>query len=181
MKPVRQSPPLPRVAIHTTDGVIIAEIDTVRAPQTGRNFLRYVDGQFFSGGSFARTVTLSNQPTDSVRIEVIQAAIARARSVDQSPPIPLERTRDTKLVHRDGTLSMARAAPNSAQSSFFVCIGDQPALDYGGRRNPDGEGFAAFGQVITGMDVARIIHQRPARGQNLTPPIRIDSIVRVRD
>ena len=173
------SPPaLPRVLIATSLGNIVAEIDSVHAPITAANFLRYVDGRFFYGGRFTRAVTMQNQPTDSVRIEVIQASPDSARSRDGFPPIPLERTRDTHLSHLDGTLSMARGGPNTASSSFFICIGNQPSLDFGGHRNMDGQGFAAFGRVISGMDVVRRIQTSPVEAQRLTPPIRIDSIVR---
>ena len=93
--------------------------------------------------------------------------------------LPLERTRDTGLRHRDGTLSMARDGPDTAQSSFSICVGDQPDLDFGGKRNPDGQGFAAFGRVVDGMDVVRRIQASPVIGQRLTPSIRIQRIVRV--
>jgi peptidyl-prolyl cis-trans isomerase A (cyclophilin A) len=95
-------------------------------------------------------------------------------------PIRLERTRDTGLRHQDGTVSMARAEPDTATSDFFVCIGDQPELDFGGQRNPDGQGFAAFGRVVKGMDVVRRIQLAPADGQTLTPPVSILSAGRLR-
>src|SRR5690606_20906427 len=79
--------------------------------------------------------------------------------------------------HLDGTISMARFTPDSAVSDFFICINDQPALDFGGMRNPDGQGFAAFGRVIEGMDIVRRIHGQPADGQSLNPPITISRIV----
>jgi peptidyl-prolyl cis-trans isomerase A (cyclophilin A) len=175
------------VLIATEKGNIIAEIDTVRAPITGNNFLKYVDGKFFFGGQFGRTVTPDNQPTDTVRIEVIQASVASGRGRGGYPPIELERTNVTGITHVDGTLSMARSAPNSATSSFFIVIGSQPALDFGGHRNLDGQGFGAFGHVVSGMDVVKKIQMSPRNQagrttqelQSLTPPIRIDSIVRV--
>jgi peptidyl-prolyl cis-trans isomerase A (cyclophilin A) len=68
---------------------------------------------------------------------------------------------------------MARAEPDTARSEFFICIGEQPSLDAGGARNPDGQGFAAFGRVVRGMDVVRKIQAAPAKGETLTPPIRI--------
>ena len=68
---------------------------------------------------------------------------------------------------------MARDGPDTAIGDFFVCIGDQPELDFGGQRNPDGQGFAAFGRVTKGMDVVRKIQQAPANGQVLTPPVKI--------
>ena len=73
---------------------------------------------------------------------------------------------------------MARDGPDTAQDNFVICIGDQPELDFGGKRNPDGQGFAAFGKVIRGMDVVRKIHQMPAEGQLLKPPIRIQGAFR---
>ena len=164
---------LPRVRFTTSFGDIVVEIDTVHAPLTGRNFLRYVDGHFYDGGRFMRTVRDDNQPNDSVRIAVVQAASDSARRGQEFPAIPLERTSMTGLRHRDGTLSMARAGPETATSSFFICIGDQPALDFGGRRNLDGQGFAAFGRVVDGMDVVRRINAAAAEGQRLTPAIAI--------
>ena len=169
----------PRVRIETDLGNIVVELNIRAAPVTVSNFVRYVDGKFFDGGSFFRTVTPSNQPTNLVKIQVIQAESPPAREQDFFAPIPLERTRDTGLHHRDGTLSMARDGPDTAQSSFSICVGDQPELDFGGKRNPDGQGFAAFGQVIEGMDVVRKIHGSPANGQRLTPVIRIVRMVRI--
>ena len=90
----------------------------------------------------------------------------------------LERTRDTKLTHKDGTISMARDGPDTATGDFFVCIDDQPELDFGGKRNPDGQGFAAFGRVVKGMDVVRKIQASPAEGQTLTPPVKIVKVTR---
>lgn len=164
---------LPHVLFRTERGEIEVEIDTIRAPVTGKNFLRYVDGGFFSNGSFFRVVREDNQPNDSIRIDVIQAAQGRDRRGQGFPPIELERTSVTGLRHVDGTLSMARAGPTSATSSFFICLGAQPSLDFGGMRNPDGQGFAAFGRVVRGMEVARLIHREPANGQNLVAPVVI--------
>ena len=93
--------------------------------------------------------------------------------------IPLERTNLTGIRHTDGALSMARAGVDTATDQFFVCIGDQPALDFGGKRNPDGQGFAAFGRVVKGMDVVRKIQVSPAEGQSLKPQIRILKVKRL--
>jgi peptidyl-prolyl cis-trans isomerase A (cyclophilin A) len=175
MPPVQK----PRVRLETTLGNIVVQLDAAAAPITVSNFLRYVENHFYDGGSFFRTVTPSNQPNNTVKIEVIQAEADPAREKDSFPPIPLERTRDTNLHHRDGSLSMARDGPDTAQSSFSICVGDQPELDFGGKRNPDGQGFAAFGKVIEGMDVVRKIHDAPANGQRLTPSIRMVRAVRV--
>jgi peptidyl-prolyl cis-trans isomerase A (cyclophilin A) len=169
---------LPRVLVRTTLGEITMEVDSVRAPVTSANFLRYVDAGAYRGGHFHRTVRLDNQPDNAVKIEVVQGGVAR-RDVARYEPVALERTNVTGLRHRDGTISMARGGPNSATSDFFVCIGDQPSLDFGGARNADGQGFAAFGQVVSGMAVVRAIQARPSEGQRLTPPVAIVEVVRV--
>jgi peptidyl-prolyl cis-trans isomerase A (cyclophilin A) len=169
---------LPRVLVRTTLGEITMEVDSVRAPVTSANFLRYVDAGAYRAGHFHRTVRLDNQPDNAVKIEVVQGGVAR-RDVARYEPVALERTNITGLRHRDGTISMARGGPNSATSDFFVCIGDQPSLDFGGARNADGQGFAAFGQVVSGMAVVRAIQARPSEGQRLTPPVAIVEVVRV--
>lgn len=168
---------LPRVIIRTTMGDIEVEVDTVRAPVTAANFLRYVDLGFYRFGRFHRTVRADNQPNNPVKIAVIQAGLDSLR-VKDFPPIKLERTSRTGLRHKDGTISMARDGPDTATSDFFICIGDQPALDFGGKRNPDGQGFAAFGRVLLGMDVVRRIQAAPAKGQSLQPPVAITGIAR---
>jgi len=168
-----------RVQIETPLGTIEAEIDSARAPRTAANFLAYVDAGAYDNARFHRTVRADNQPNDTVRIAVIQASVDTARARDRTP-ITLERTNVTGLRHLDGALSMARGGPDTATSSFFICIGDQPSLDFGGHRNLDGQGFAAFGRVTRGMDVVRRIQASPAEAQRLTPPILITRIVRVR-
>jgi len=121
---------------------------------------------------------MNNQPNDSVRIEVIQCDINPDRKKEAFPPIELEQTGKTGLKHLDGAVSMARAGPNTATSSIFICINDQPQLDFGGKRNPDGQGFAAFAKVVKGMDVVMKIQNSSAEGQSLKPPIRILSVRR---
>jgi peptidyl-prolyl cis-trans isomerase A (cyclophilin A) len=164
------------VVIETDLGAIEAEIDTIHAPVTAADFLKYVDAGRYSGGQFHRTVKPDNQPNNAVKIEVIQGG--PATGTPDFPAIPLERTSVTGLLHLDGTLSMARDGPDTATSDFFICIGDQPSLDYAGKRNPDGQGFAAFGRVVKGMDVVRKIQAAPANAQKLTPPVRILKISR---
>ena len=169
-----------RIRIETSLGVIEAEIDSAKAPRTAANFLRYVDAAAYTSSRFHRTVRADNQPNDTSRIAVIQASIDTTTGARNQVAIALERTSVTGLRHLDGTLSMARSGPDTATSSFFICIGDQPSLDFGGRRNPDGQGFAAFGRVTRGMEVVRAIQMSPAEGQRLVPPIAILRIVRVR-
>jgi peptidyl-prolyl cis-trans isomerase A (cyclophilin A) len=162
-----------RVVLETALGAIVFEVDVDRAPGTAANFLRYVEESFYDGGRFHRTVTPNNQPNDAIRIEVVQAGVNPGREAERHPPIPLDRTNETGLRHLDGVISMARFAPDSAVSDFFICIGDQPSLDFGGLRNPDGQGFAAFGRVVEGMDIVRAIQQQPQEGQRLSPPVTI--------
>ena len=169
----------PRVLIQTAIGDIEVELDAKRAPVTTKNFLRYVLEGFYSDGVFFRTVTPSNQPDDIVKIDVIQAQANPSREKETFEPIAIERTNDTGLRHLDGTISMARMGPNTATHHFFICIGDQPELDFGGKRNPDGQGFAAFGRVVKGMDIVHKIHESPADGQTLKPPIRIQRAIRI--
>jgi peptidyl-prolyl cis-trans isomerase A (cyclophilin A) len=169
----------PHVLLTTTLGDIEIVVDSAHAPATSANFLRYVDLGFYGNfGRFHRTVRADNQPDSKVRIAVVQAGLAPYRA-QGFPPIALERTNLTGLRHLDGTVSMARDGPNTATSDFFICIGNEPALDYGGKRNPDGQGYAAFGRVVSGMDVVKKILGSPARGQNLTPPIRILKATRI--
>jgi peptidyl-prolyl cis-trans isomerase A (cyclophilin A) len=168
------------IVITTDLGVIEATLDETRAPATVRNFLRYVDAGHYSGGRFHRTVRTrpDNQPQSPIKIDVIQAAVAPQFNKQSFPPVPLERTSKTGLQHSDGALSMARSGVDDATSDFFICVGPQPELDFGGRRNPDGQGFAVFGRVTAGSEVVRRIQESPAGDQRLTPPIRILSIRR---
>jgi peptidyl-prolyl cis-trans isomerase A (cyclophilin A) len=164
------------VMIETSLGSIDAEIAIDKAPLTGANFLRYVDEGRYQNAQFHRTVKPDNQPNKAVKIEVIQAGLAP--KVEPFPPIVLERTSLTGLTHADGALSMARVGPDTGAAEFFICIGDQPALDFEGKRNPDGQGFAVFGRVTKGMEIVRKIQAAPAKGQVLDPPVRILRIAR---
>ena len=166
------------VVIQTELGSIEAEIDTLRAPITSKNFLRYVDAGHYDGGRFHRTVRMDNQPANKVKIEVVQAGVDPNKEKIGFAPIKLERTNQTRLHHENGTLSMARDGPDTATSDFFICIGPQPSLDYEGLRNPDGQGFAAFGRVVKGMDIVKKIQASTAEDQKLTPPIKILKIRR---
>lgn len=162
-----------KVGITTSLGEIVVELDSMKAPVTVANFLKHVEGGFYEGGSFFRTVHEGNQPTNPVKITVIQGGASAMMQSVLFDAIPLERTNETGLQHKDGTISMARSNPDSAKDSFFICIDDQPELDFNGKRNPDGQGFAAFGQVIEGMEVVRKINEAPSDGQALLPPISI--------
>jgi len=167
------------VAFETEKGTIEIEVDETHAPLTAANFLKYVDGKFFDGGTINRAVRPDNTVRHDVEIQVIQFQIDPARRREQFPPVPLERTSVTGLKHVDGAVSMARNGPDTATASFSIAIGDQPEMDFAGKRNPDGQGFAAFGRVVRGMDVVKAIQAAPTgqRGpyatETLDPPIKI--------
>ena len=163
----------PRVIISTEPGDITVELYPDKAPVTVANFIRYIEENRFKGATFYRVVTQDNQPDNDVKIEVIQGGLFEDNHPQALPPIKHETTQQTGILHLDGTVSMARYGPGTATSEFFICIGDQPSLDYGGNRNSDGQGFAAFGRVVKGMDVVRKIQQQPEKDQYLKPRIKI--------
>lgn len=165
--------------IETTEGTIIVELHPEKAPITVSNFLRYVDAGLYDNTSFFRVCTPENETDRKIKIQVIQAA-----DLDETttfPPISLETTEMTGIKHLNGTLSMARDEPHTATSSFFICINDQPALDFQGKRNPDGQGFGAFGKVIQGMDVVLNIQGQENIKQQLLKPILIKTIKRINE
>jgi len=168
-----------RVVMTTELGEIELVFAADKAPATVANFMSYVDRGFYNGGVFHRAVTMDNHSHNQIKIEVIQGGINPARRAEDEPTIALERTRDTGLLHLDGTISMARLEPYTATSDFFICVNDQPELDFNGKRNPDGQGFAAFGQVIRGMEIVRAIQNSPIEKQAVTSPVKILSIERV--
>lgn len=169
-----------KVRIVTDLGEIELTLAAEKAPKTVANFLKYVDAGYYIGGRFHRTVHPDNQPDNKIKIEVIQAGTNPEKTKDDFATIKLERTKDTGLAHKNGTISMARDGPDTATSDFFICLGDQPELDFGGKRNPDGQGFAAFGVVTKGMDVVKKIQKSKEDKQTLTPAILIQKIERVK-
>ncbi|WP_372946734.1 peptidylprolyl isomerase [Mariniphaga sp.] len=170
------SQPLPKVEFQTPPGKIVVEIDTVHAPVTAKNFLEHVENGTFKNAVFYRTVRKDNQPNNDIKIEVIQGGLYSDAEIEKHPGIQHETTKETGLKHLDGTISMARNEPGTASTEFFICMGSQPELDFGGKRNSDGQGFAAFGKVLNGMDVVRKIQQLPDENQYLKEPVKIHSI-----
>ena len=173
-----------RVLMRTDAGSILIELYPDAAPITVANFLAYVDKGLLTGAAFYRTVGPANDHNPAT-INVVQGG--RDGSPGGLPPIAHETTQITGLRHTDGVVSMARDAPGSATSEFFICLGANPALDFGGARNPDGQGFAAFGKVISGMRTVRKIHAAPTRtaagdpylvGQLIAAPVRILGVER---
>lgn len=167
--------PIPLVVIKTDRGDIAVGLRIYEAPETVCNFLRYADAGAYNGGSVFRTVVAETDDNPNP-IDVIQAATPSGADDPGVGPIPLERTRDTGLKHLAGTISMARDGPDTATSSFFIVVRDAPALDYGGLRHPDGQGFAAFGGVAAGMDVVRAIQALPASDEQISRPVKILSV-----
>ncbi len=171
--------PYPRILMETEMGEITLEVYPDKAQVTASNFLTYIDENRFEGAVFYRVVRSDNQPGDSIRIAVIQGGLYKDDHPSMLPPIAHETTQQTGILHKDGVISMARWHPGTASSEFFICVGDQPELDYQGRRNPDEQGFAAFGKVIAGMDVVIKIHQLPVEGQYLDPTVKILRVSRL--
>ena len=155
------------VEMVTSEGSFTLELYPTKAPITVKNFLKYVDGGHYEGATFYRTVTYAND-NGNPKIEVIQGGIGDAAD-SLFPPIKHESTKETGILHTDGVISMSRFTVGSASSEFFICIGDQPGLDYGESRNPDKQGFAAFGRVVQGMDVVQAINKLPAKSVSDDP------------
>jgi peptidyl-prolyl cis-trans isomerase A (cyclophilin A) len=173
------------VKIDTVLGSIVVEVDLKHAPISAGEFLRYVDAGLYNGGAFYRIVRADDQ--SSSPIDVVQGGLtALERAL---PPVRHESTALTGIRHTDGTISLARRELGTASGAkFFICIGNQPALDFGGKRNADGEGFAAFGHVVKGMQVVRKIYEQkldptsgtgPTKGQLLADPVAIRSALRL--
>ncbi len=169
------------ISMETELGPIQLELYPDRAPITVSNFLRYVDENRYEDFHFYRVVHMENQPDNDVKIEVIQGGLGFDKHPMELPTILHETTDKTGIRHLNGTLSMARLEPGTASSEIFICINDQLELDFGGQRNPDGQGFAAFGKVISGMDVVRKIQLLPETNQILDKVVKVNSIQRNED
>jgi peptidyl-prolyl cis-trans isomerase A (cyclophilin A) len=179
----QSDPGLVRVTLKTAKGLITADINIGKAPITGRNFLRYVDTRRYDGAKFYRASHVPTQPERGLIEGGLKNDPAKVFR-----PIAHESTIKTGLSHKDGTLSMACLAPGTAQAEFFICIGDQPGYDADPAGAGNNQGFAAFGQVVDGMDVVRAIFEAPTsatagkgvmRGEMLSPPVPILSARRV--
>jgi peptidyl-prolyl cis-trans isomerase A (cyclophilin A) len=166
-----------RVNIETPEGDILVELYADKAPKTVAAFLAIVENGIYENSSFYRVLNYENQPSNAPKAEFIQGGLwSRSEKRPDLPRIPHEDTRQTTLKHLTGSISMARELPGSATSEFFICLSDQPGLDYGGANNPDGQGYAVFGKVIRGMDVVRKIFSKPESEQYFDPPVPIYSI-----
>lgn len=171
----------PAVKIETNFGDIIVELYPQKAPLTVKAFLSFVDSGFYKNSSFYRVLKGEDQPSSSFKTDLIQGGIWQIDYKKQMAlkGVPLETTKLTGLHHLDGAISLARTSADSGNSEFFICVGNQPAYDYGGKANADGLGYAAFGKVVKGMDVVRQIQSQADNATTFTPPILIKNIQRL--
>lgn len=171
----------PHVAIQTRLGNIEIELYTDKAPVSAGAFLAYIDSGFYKNATFYRVLNQDNQQSDAFKAALIQGGIWRTnhKLFTRLPGIKHETTKQTTILHKDATISLARQEPGTATTEFFICLGDQPGFDYEGENNPDKQGYAAFGRVIKGMDIVKTIYDRPEDDQAFTPPVVIFNIVRL--
>jgi peptidyl-prolyl cis-trans isomerase A (cyclophilin A) len=168
----------PHILIETKFGDIEVELYPDQAPKTVTAFLSYIDSGYYKNASFYRVLRDDEQPSDASKAELIQGGIWKTNYAlsEKIPGIPHEPTNQTKILHTDGTISLARQAPGTANTEFFICVGDQHGFDYGGANNPDGQGYAAFGRVVKGMPVVKSIYNAPESDGDLDPIIYINKI-----
>lgn len=168
----------PRVAIETDKGTIVVELEDKKAPVTAGNFLYYVDKHRFDGGQFFRANRAKGAP-GAGSIQGQPKPYSR-----RAPPIAHESTLKTGLKHTDGTISMGRHAPGTAQADWFICLGRQAYLDADATQ----PGFAAFGHVTEGLEVVKQILTAPVdptkgtgsmQGEMLRDPVPITTVRRV--
>ena len=180
------------VVLETSMGNIEIELNTEKAPQSAGSFLKILDAGLYDKTAFYRVVRPDNDNGDPA-ITVIQGGLDLTAPLPDgvADPVSHESTQQTGLKHSDGTLSLARTEVGSASgAAFFICIGENPSLDYGGKRNADGQGFAAFGKVTRGMEVVKQINAlRETQdaghpylaNQVLAKPMAIEKAYRVAD
>jgi peptidyl-prolyl cis-trans isomerase A (cyclophilin A) len=176
-------PANPRVVITTSLGAMTLELYADKAPITVANYLKYVDRKLFDGATFYRASKPPGQTANDYG--TIQGGLQNDPK-KVLPPIAHESTLKTGLKHVDGTISMGRHAPGTAQADWFICIGDMPYLD-ADPKDPKNPGFAAFGRLVDGKPVAEAILGQPTdpnagvgamKGEMLVRPVRILSVRR---
>jgi peptidyl-prolyl cis-trans isomerase A (cyclophilin A) len=169
----------PIVKIETAAGDIEVELFQNKAPKSVTAFLSHVDNGIYNNASFYRILNEDNQPSTAIEPSLIQGGTYKSKNAPQNlAHIPHETTQETGILHKAGTISLARLEPGTATTEFFICLNDEPGFDYGGENNPDKHGYAAFGKVVKGMDVVRKIYNRPEEDQAFTPPVAIYNIKR---
>lgn len=172
----------PMIRITTNFGDMDIELYAKQAPKTVAAFLSYIDSGFYANSSFYRVLNLQNQPSNAPKTELIQGGIWKTnyKKAREIKGIPHESTKETGIKHTDGTISLARAEPGTATTEFFICIDDQPGLDYGGDNAVDKLGYAAFGRIVKGLNVVRKISSQKDRNQYFSPEVPIFEIKRIR-
>lgn len=166
----------PHVIVETGFGEIEIALYTDKAPQTAKAFLQFVENGVYKRSSFYRVLSMDNQPMGTNAAELIQGGVYATNKTDSFSTIPHETTQATGLSHTHGTVSLARESPGTGSTEFFICIGDQKGFDFGGENNADGQGYAAFGRVVSGMDVVQKIYRQNENGQFFSPPVPIIDI-----
>jgi peptidyl-prolyl cis-trans isomerase A (cyclophilin A) len=171
----------PHIEIQTKLGDIEVELFPDQAPKTVAAFLTYVKRGYYNNSSFYRVLNEENQPSDALKAELIQGGIYKSKPKvhDTLPGIPHETTQQTHILHTKGVISLARLAPGTATSEFFICVTDQPGFDFGGENNPDKQGYAAFGKVIKGMNIVNKIYNQSEDNQSFDPPVAIYDIIQL--
>lgn len=177
----KQSNTNPHIEVQTDKGNFEIELYPVQAPKTVAAFLSYIDSGYYNNSSFYRVLNNDNQPSNAAKTELIQGGIWRTknRTAMNIPGIPHESTKQTGILHTDGVLSLARREPGTGTTEFFICIGKQPGLDYGGENVEDKQGYATFGKVVKGMDTVRKIYRQNENDEYFDPPIAIYDIRRL--
>lgn len=168
----------PHIEIETKIGEIEVELYPDQAPRSVAAFLSYIEAGYYNNSNFYRVLNADNQPSNAPKAELIQGGLYGSKR-PELPGIPHETTNKTGILHKDGTISLARLEPGTANTEFFICIGDQPGFDFGGENNPDKQGYAAFGRVVKGMDIVRRIYNMPEDDQRFDPPVPIYGIKRL--
>lgn len=169
----------PHIFIKTQLGDIEVELFPEQAPKTVAAFLSYIDSGFYNATSFYRVLKTEELATAN-NTGIIQGGMWQTKPDKKItiPGIEHETTKQTGLTHQSGTISLARTTPGSANTEFFICIGDQSPLDSGRRGTEDGQGFAAFGKVFKGMDIVRKIQAQKSKGDKFIEKIAIYKITR---
>ncbi|MBN8836934.1 MAG: peptidylprolyl isomerase [Sphingobacteriia bacterium] len=170
----------PHVLIQTGFGDIEVELYPKQAPKTVAAFLSYVDSGYYERCNFYRVLSDENQPSNAPKTELIQGGIWKTKknATLHLKGIENETTQQTGILHTNGTISLARLEPGTATTEFFICIGNQPGLNYGGENIADKQGYAAFGRVVKGMDIVKNIYKQNENNQYFDPPVPIINIVR---
>ncbi len=176
----QRSKEAPRVVIDTNYGDIEVELYPAKAPVTVAAFLSYVDSGLYTNSAFYRVVLAEGMSTEA-NVGLIQGGTWQTtdRGKPALPGIPHESTQKTGLSHTNGTISLARTDTGTANTEFFICIGDQSQFDYGNSNPADGQGFAAFGRVVNGMKTVRTIQLQKKQGESFSQKITIRRIRRL--